>query len=224
MSHDANVSLSFVATSKEIREHILGMLAVCTDSCSHLLMLGPIVLHAWKRVTTNLLIDYDVYLDTLSCLTSEQIIQPPSRIVVCRSSQMQLRTQPPVFNVDAFLCVHQCRANSPKVVSAIDIPLDVVSNRLLREAAVTVRRRDLAAPVVNLLLVGLIVAVVWVEDVGELSPGISCVGEPNLDGVEVRMLAVAAHARETALGVLGSAMTVRGRHVTLREIEMMDST
>lgn len=83
--------------------------------------------------------------------------------MVGRSSEEELRRQPPVGDVDGLLGLLQSDRDGPEVVASIDVPLDEVPLTLREEGLIAVRLADLGSLVVTALLVLLVVAMVRVE-------------------------------------------------------------
>jgi hypothetical protein len=91
-------------------------------------------------------------------------------LVVERGSlQEQLWAEPPIRNVNGLLRLLQSLGNGPEVVSAVDVPLDQVAVSFRREAVEAVALGNLTPLGVRRLLVRLVMAMVGIEEVGELS-------------------------------------------------------
>ena len=96
-----------------------------------------------------LLVHDNVDLDTLLSLPLEQVIKPVLLVVVGRSSEEELRRQPPVGDVDGLLGLLQSDRDGPEVVASIDVPLDEVPLTLREEGLIAVRLADLGSLVVT---------------------------------------------------------------------------
>ena len=111
---------------------------------------------------TDLFIYNDVNLDTGLCSALQHLIETPLLIVVGRTAEEELRRQPPVGNVNGLAGPFQRRGHSPKVVAAIDIPLDLVARPFGSKRLKAVAFGNLGPFFIRCLFVGLVVSVIGI--------------------------------------------------------------
>jgi hypothetical protein len=116
-----------------------------------------------------LLVHGDVNLDAGLGASLEHLVQPVLLVVERRPLQEQLWTEPPVGNVNGLLCLLQGFGHSPEVVSAVDVPFHQVAVSLGCKALESVALGNPTPLGVRLLLMLLVMAVVGIEEIGELS-------------------------------------------------------
>jgi len=133
----------------------------------------------------DLLVDNDVYFDPSFGPPLQYLIESPFLVEVRRSPQKDFWTQPPIGNVNGLLCFLQSHRDGIEIVSAVDIPLDLVTFPLGRKRLEAVALRDGGTLPVGSLLVLFIVAMVWVYDVAEFADFTLEVARGGFDIVEV---------------------------------------
>lgn len=114
---------------------------------------------------SNLLIHNHIDLHPSLSSPLKYLIKPPLLVEIRRSPQKQLRRKPPICDVYNLLSLFQSNRHGPEVVSAIDIPLYLVSPAFRRKGVVSVGLCDGRPFPVSGLLVFLVMAMVWVEEV-----------------------------------------------------------
>ena len=134
---------------------------------------------------SNFLVHYDVYLHPGLCPPLEDLIQPPFLVVVGRSPQEELWTQPPILDVDGLLGLLQGHGDSIEVVLSIDVPFDLVAIPLGGEGFEAVTLGYLGSLVIGSFLVLLVMTVVGVDDVPKLADLVLEVDGANFGIVKV---------------------------------------
>lgn len=117
----------------------------------------------------DLLVNDDIDLDTCLGPPLQHLIQPPLLVEVGRSSEENLWTQPPVFDVDDVLCLFQRDTDGPEVVTPVDIPLDLVSVSFRGKGLEAVGFGNALTFGIGFLLVLFVVTMVRVDEVVELA-------------------------------------------------------
>jgi hypothetical protein len=125
----------------------------------------------------------------------------------------KFRRQPPVFDVYRFLRVTQSLRESllsfsafildiplktayPKVIPAIDIPLDQIAISFWRKAIKPVTLTDPTSLLICLLLVLLVVAMIRVKQIGELPDLVLRMRRPDFHIVKLCILELLAQLRK----------------------------
>lgn len=117
----------------------------------------------------NLLIHDNEDLHSCLCPPLQHLIQSPFLVVVRWSPQEKLWTQPPVLDVDCLFGLLQRDGHCPKVISPVDIPLDLVAVSFWRERLKAVRFSNAGALFVCCLLIRFVVTMVGIDNVVELA-------------------------------------------------------
>ena len=151
VAHDVDISMAFGAFRTKSTQSMLGMGRVAGQGL------------------LDFLVDNDIDLNTTLGGTFDGLIESPFLIEKGRSSQEELRGQPPIFNVDSFFGVLEGNGDGPHVVTAIDIPLNVVVVTFGEEGLEAMAFADGGPLAVSLLLMFLIVTMIGVDNVLELA-------------------------------------------------------
>lgn len=117
----------------------------------------------------NLFIHNDKDLHALLRLALQYLIQSPFLVVERRSPQKQLRTQPPIFDINRLLGTIQRRRHSPEVIVPVDIPLDLIVLADRREGLETMFFANGETLAVGFFLVLFVVTMVRVDQVVKLA-------------------------------------------------------
>ena len=136
----------------------------------------------------HLLIYNDVDLDTAFSCTLQDMVQTPVLGGEGRSAQEEFGRQPPVLDVDCFLCSFECDRDGVEVVTAINVPLDLVTVSLGREALETMTFGNSVPLLVGRLFVFFVVTVVGVDQVLPLADLVFRVDGLDFEIVEGRFL------------------------------------
>lgn len=151
----------------------------------------------WQNVSSHthsgggfayLLVYGNVNLDACLGASLEHLIQPVLLVVERWALQEQLWAKPPIRDVDGLLGLLQGLGNSPEVISTIDIPFDQVAVSLGRKALEAVAFGNLAPLGICLLLVLLVMAMVGIEEVGELAQLVLDVDSFDVDASQLGVL------------------------------------
>ena len=134
----------------------------------------------------DLFINYHKNLDTGFGSSLEHLIESPFLIVVGWSSEKQLGAQPPVRNVDSLLGPLQRYRDGIKVVSAIYIPLDLISFPFRGKGLETMAFCDSGALLIRLLFMLLVMPVIGVDKVSKLANLVLEVDRLDFGIVQVR--------------------------------------
>lgn len=153
-------------------------------------------------------VDVDVDFDSCLCPPLENLVEPPLLVVMRRSTQEQLRREPPISNINALLCTLKCFRNSlfrrvspsileargsgqcsyPEVVSPVDIPLHHVAFSLGEVGFETVGVAYLGALLIARFFVLLVMTMLGIEEVGKLANFVFLVNEAYFDIVQMGVL------------------------------------
>lgn len=167
VTHDGDVTMARASLGAEGVEGVFGVGAVAAEGLS------------------DLLVDDDIDLDASLCPPLQDLIEPPFLVVVGWSTKEQLRTQPPVFDVDGLFCFLQRDGDGVEVVLAIDVPLDLVPISFRSEGTKAMALCDTGPLLVGESLVLFIMAMVGVDDVAKLADLVLQVDCADLCVVEV---------------------------------------
>ena len=167
VAHDTDVAISRLALLDEAVERRFRVGRVASDGRG------------------DLLIDYDVDLDTSLSGTLQDLVEAPFLIEVGRTSQEKLRADPPVGEVDRFLGALECNRDSMEVVTSVNVPLDIVAVALRGERLEAMLLGDGSPLGISPLLVLLVVTVVRIDQVLELANAVLEMNSADLDVVQV---------------------------------------
>ena len=117
----------------------------------------------------DLLVDDDIDLHPSLGSPPDGLVEPPFLAKIWRSTKEELGGQPPVLDVDRFFGVLDAYRYSPEVVSAIDIPFDLVVLTFGEEGLEAVAVTQSGTLPVGLLLMFFVMAMVGVKKITELS-------------------------------------------------------
>ena len=117
----------------------------------------------------DFLVHYHIYLNSSFCPPLQDLVQSPFLVVVWRSPQEQLRTHPPVLDVDGLLRVLQGNRDGMEIVLSVDVPLDLVAISLGGEGLEAVAFSHLGALVIGGLLMLLVVTMIGIDDIPKLA-------------------------------------------------------
>lgn len=175
MSHNMNVTMAWAALWTKRTEGMLGVKGVASDGC------------------LDLLVHYNVNLNSALGSSLEDLIKTPFLVVVRWSAQKEFRREPPIGHVDGLFGSLESNTDGPEVISSVDIPLDSVSVSFRREAVEAVASRNAAPLLVGDLLVFFIVTVVGVDEVLELADPVFQVNRFDLEIVQACILHLVSH-------------------------------
>ena len=117
----------------------------------------------------HFLVHDDVDLDPSLGPPLEDLVQPPFLVVVWRSPQEELWTQPPILDVDDLLRLLQGDGYGPEVVPSIDVPLDLIPISFGSKGFETMALGDASALVVRHFLVLFVMAMIRIDKVSEFA-------------------------------------------------------
>lgn len=117
----------------------------------------------------DFLVDNDIDLDTTLGGAFDGLVESPFLVEEGGASQEELGGQPPVFNVDGFFGTLEGDGDGPHVVTAIDIPFDLVVVTFGEEGLEALAFADGGSLAVSFLLVLLVVTMIGVDNVLELA-------------------------------------------------------
>jgi len=185
-----NVAMARSALRTESTKSTLGMCRVTGESLVHLLVYN------------------DVDLDTTFSCTLQDMVQTPVLGGEGRSAQEEFGRQPPVLDVDCFLCSFECYRDGVEVITAVDVPLDLVSVSLGRKTLEAMAFANSVSLLVGRLFVFFVVTVVGVNQVLPLADLVFCVNSLNLEVVEGGFLQLLPQVGERMLDVLGGTLVL----------------
>ena len=164
------------------------------------------------RIASQGLVDLLVYNNvdlnaTFSC-TLQDMIQTPVLGGEGRSAQEEFWRQPPVLDVDGFLCSFQCDRDGVEVVTAVNVPLDLVSISLGRETLEAMAFGDSVSLLVGRLFVFFVVTVIGVDQVLPLADLVLRVDCLDLDDVAGLFLQLVPEISERRRDMLGGTLVL----------------
>lgn len=164
----------------------------------------------------DLFIDDNVDVYATFSSTLQDLVEAPFLGKVRRSAQEKLGRQPPIHEVDCFLCSFEGDGHGVKVVAAVNVPLDLVSVSFGGETLEAVTLANLCPLFVRGLLVLFVVTVVGVDEVLPFANLVLCVDRLHLDVVQGRLLHFLSQIRKRVLDVVaGALMLCVGRVASL---------
>jgi hypothetical protein len=133
----------------------------------------------------DLLVHSDIYLHTSLSRTLQDHVESPFLVEVGGTAQEQLWREPPVGDIDGLLGILKSDWDSPEVVTAIDIPFDLVVWTLWEVGLEAVRVAYGGPFAISSLLMFLVVAMVGVEEIPNLAQFVLEVNSPYLRIIEL---------------------------------------
>ena len=118
---------------------------------------------------SDLLVHNDIDLHASFSSSLKYLIKPPLLMIVGWPSQEELRTQPPVLDVDCLFGLLQSDRDSIEVVLSVDVPLDLVAISLGGEGLEAVALCYLGSLLIGGFFMLLVMTMIGVDQVAKLA-------------------------------------------------------
>ena len=151
VSHHRDISIPWSTFGTERMQGMLRMCAITADGLR------------------DFFVHDDVDLHSSFCPPLEHLVQSPLLVIVRRSSQEQLRTQPPVGNIDGFFGLLERDRDRPEIVSPVDIPFNLIAVSFRGEGLEAMALRDFGALLIGSLFMFFVVTMIGIEKVAEFA-------------------------------------------------------
>jgi hypothetical protein len=141
-----------------------------------------------RQSLLHLLVDAHINLDASFSSTLDGLVETPLLVEECRTTKKQFRRKPPVGNIDHLSGFLDSDRNCPKIITAVDVPFDLVSLTLWEEGIETMLVAYALAFLVGRFLMLLIVAMVGIEKIAYLTDLVLEMNGVNFRIMQLRIL------------------------------------